>query len=265
MDRTLYVDLRCLQDHEYRVRGIGHHITALLRAREQSVFSRWKTVGLVDPRSPKLPRQCAVLVDEITSSINPCFNGTPSVFLDGTPMTHEARFSARFVGNPAFLCAAVVYDFIPLDWPGYLPTVAHRIDYLAKMAKLRKFDLFLPISEYTAWRLRELLGVSRDRIRITGASVRRSLYELRSRAVVRARPSYTKESYFVTVVAADPRKNPEVAVKAVRRLNLLHSQRIALKVVGHYKQEFRSRLLQCAGHAEGAGSWSFTPRFRMRT
>src|SRR5450631_2388813 len=112
MDRTLYVDLRCLQDYNYRIRGIGHHLAALLRARTQSDFSNWKTVGLTDPRAPQLPYECSSLVDEVSSSLNPCCGGALAVFIDGTPMTHGTRFSIRFVGNPAFHSVAVVYDFI---------------------------------------------------------------------------------------------------------------------------------------------------------
>jgi glycosyltransferase involved in cell wall biosynthesis len=258
MDPELYVDLRCLQDPKYRVRGIGQHVAALLRARARGIASNWRTIGLTDPRSPKLPNDFSSLVDEISSSVNPCCNNMPAVFIDGTPMTHDTRFTIRFVGNPAFLSAAVVYDFIPLDWPGYLNTVPSRIDYLAKTARLRNFDVFLPISEYTAWRLSELFGVSRGRIRVTGASVRRSLYELRDRIGVL--PYYAaNEPYFVVVVAMDPRKNPEVAIKAVRRLNLLYSRRIPLKVVGHFGDDYKNLLLQLAGHAEGTGFLEFCP------
>jgi glycosyltransferase involved in cell wall biosynthesis len=199
------------------------------------------------------------LLDEVSSSINPCCNSAPAVFIDGTPMTHDTRFSLRFLGHPGFFKAAVVYDFIPLDWPGYLPATHQRIDYVAKMARLRKFDFFLPISEYTAWRLSELLGISRNRIRVTGASVRRSLYECRSSSKIRSSTYDSKNPYFAIVVASDTRKNPEVAVRAVRQLNLLYSQRIALKVVGHYERDYKNRLLRLAGHMEGAGFLEFCP------
>ncbi len=172
-------------------------------------------------------------------------------------MTHDTRFSLRFLAHPAFLRAAVVYDFIPLEWPGYLPTVGSRIDYLAKMARLRKFDLFLPISEYSAWRLSELLGISLDRITVTGASVRRSLYELRDQSEIASSPYDSKEPYFLIVIASDPRKNPEAAVKAVRHLNLLYSRRIPLRVIGHYDEVFKRHLLRFAGHAEGNGFLEF--------
>ena len=37
----------------------------------------------------------------------------------------------------AVLRAAVLYDFIPMDWPGYLPTRPRRMEYIAKLARLR--------------------------------------------------------------------------------------------------------------------------------
>ena len=257
MQPVVYVDLRCLQDLAYRHRGIGYHTAALLRTRSRSRLSDWKAVGLVDPRFPKLLPEFASLVDETSYSVNPCCNGAPAVFLDGSPMTHDMRFGLRFQDNPRFFTAAVVYDFIPLDWPGYLPTVAKRIEYLSRMARMKHFDLFFPISQYTAWRLSELLGVSSGRIRITGASVRRSLYELRERLGSVPSPYGGTGPYFVTLGGDDKRKNTEVAVTAVRRLNLLYSRRIALKVLGHYGEAYKRDLLQLAGHPEGMGFVEF--------
>ena len=128
MDPTIYIDVRCLQDPKYRVRGIGQHVAALLRTRKQSTLSNWRAVGLCDPLAHKLSVEDSSLLDEVSSSINPCCNSAPAVFIDGTPMTHDTRFSLRFLGHPGFFKAAVVYDFIPLDWPGYLPATHQRID-----------------------------------------------------------------------------------------------------------------------------------------
>jgi glycosyltransferase involved in cell wall biosynthesis len=173
-------------------------------------------------------------------------------------MTHDPRFGLRFQKHAAFFRVAVVYDFIPLDWPGYLPTVASRMGYLGKLARLREFDLFFPISEYTAWRTEELLGVSRGRLHVTGASVRRAFYEIR-RGLEPAPPAQTEDPYFLIVLGPDARKNPEVAVKAVQRLRLVYGRRIVLKVVGHYEERQKPALLQLAGHAEGRGFLEFYP------
>jgi glycosyltransferase involved in cell wall biosynthesis len=48
-----------------------------------------------------------------------------------------------------------------------------------------------------------------------------------------------------------------VAVRAVRYLNLLHARCIPLKVVGHYSDAGKSRLLRLAGQAEGVGFLEF--------
>ncbi len=255
MQPTIYVDLRCLQDPAYRVRGIGHHVAALLRTRRQSGCAQWKTVGLIDPSSDPIQEDCASLLDEVSASLNPVCDGAPAVFIDGTPMTHDTRFSIRFQSHPAFFNAAVVYDFIPLEWPGYLPNVSKRVDYLGKMARLRNFDLFLPISEYTGWRLSELLGVPRSRMCVTGASVRRSLYEIRDRLQPASQPG--DDPYFLTFAAADIRKNAAIVAKAVRRLNLIHGKPIRLKVAGHDYQAFKRELLSSAGQVEGKGFLEF--------
>lgn len=247
MQPVIYADFRCLQDPRYRVRGIGRHMAGLFRTRRNSVFSNWKMVALTDPQSPKLPPEIASLADEISSSTNPCIDRAPAIFVDGTPMTHDTRFSLRFLNHPHFFRAAVLHDFIPLDWSGYLPTLGHRTDYLAKLVRLRNFDVFFPVSEYTAWRASELLGVSRRRMTVTGSSVRNSLYKLRDQLEPTSDSCGQKESYFVIVVATDVRKNPEVVVRAVRHLNLLYGRRIPLKIVGHYDHIYKNALLQLAG------------------
>lgn len=174
-------------------------------------------------------------------------------------MTHDTRFSIRFHSHPAFFRAAVLYDFIPLDWPGYLPTVANRMEYIAKLARLRNFDLFFPISECTASRLAELTGVPRNRMHVTGSAVRRSLYELRDRLGNVPSPYDLPEPYFVTMAGDGRRNNTETALKAVQRLNRAYLRRISLKVIGDYDDAYKFDLLRLAGHGEGAGFLELYP------
>ena len=106
----------------------------------------------------------------------------------------QSALWSPFSESSRFFRVAAVYDFIPMDWPGYFPTVGSRVDYLGKLAWLRRFDLFCPISEYTGWRLSELLGIPRKRLRVTGASVRRS-YEICDRLRSIPSPYEGKEPY----------------------------------------------------------------------
>jgi glycosyltransferase involved in cell wall biosynthesis len=255
---TIYADLRSLQDPCYRDRGIGYHVSALLATRRNSPLRHCRTIGLIDPHFDTLPARFRHLVDEISSSLNPQFGNGKILYFDGSPMTHHPDFSLRFQNHPGFIGAAVLYDFIPWDWPGYLPTVSHRISYLAKLARLRHFQLFFPISAYTGRRLTELLQISPSRIAVTGACVRRSLYEASARVLPLISRTESRP-YFVTVGGDDRRKNTDVAVAAVKRLNLLYGRRIPLKVIGHYPEgtAYRADLFRLAGHEEGQGFLEF--------
>jgi glycosyltransferase involved in cell wall biosynthesis len=257
MQPVIYADLRCLQDQDFQGRGIGYHTAALLRARRHSRLADSKLVGLIDPRMAKLPSQFMEVVDEVTSSANPWLNGPPVVFIDGSPMTHDPRFSIRFQNHPNVLRAAVLYDFIPLDRPGYLPTPAARIAYLARLARLKTFDLFFPISEYTAWRASELLGVPSSRFHVTGACVRRSLYEIRNRLDTVPSPYDQSEPYFVTLGGDDRRKNTGIVVKALRHLNLIYGRRIPLKVIGFYSLGYALELLDATSYTGYKGGVCF--------
>ncbi len=175
-------------------------------------------------------------------------------------MTHDSRFDLRFQNHPAVLRAAILYDFIPMDWPGYLPTAPRRMEYTAKLARLRKFDLYLPISEYTAWRLKELLDPVNSQVSVTGACVRRTLYEIQSCLGEAPSPYAQDEPYFVTFGGDDRRKNTDIAVKAVRHLNLLYGRRIPLKVIGFYSVAYKHELLTAAGGAENADFLEFYPK-----
>lgn len=214
-------------------------------------------MGLIDLSLPHLPIEYASLVDEVSASVNPTINSEPALFLDGSPMTHDVRFTLRFQNHPGFFRAAVVYDFIPLDWPGYLTTIASRMDYCSLLANLKKFDAYFPISGYTASRLRALVNVGCKEVTITGASIRNSLFRYSSRPSTLSLPYQLAEPYFVVLGGEDRRKNLEVATKAVRNLNLLHRKRIPLKVVGCYGDDYKRQMLDLAGHCITGGFLEF--------
>lgn len=174
-------------------------------------------------------------------------------------MTHDTRFTVRFQNLPGFLRAAAVYDFSPLDRPGYLPTVPSRIEYLARLARIRSFDLFFPVSEYAASRLSDLLGVCRSRIHVTGASTRRSLYEHRDRLSSMQSFHNQPDCYFVTMAGDGPRSNTECVVKALQRLQRIYSRHVSLKIIGNYDDAYKFDLFQLAGHKEGEGFLEFYP------
>jgi glycosyltransferase involved in cell wall biosynthesis len=257
MSPVIYVDLRPLQDRAYQFRGVGQHIAALLSSRWRSTGSSWRIVGLVSEQMDDLPPTYMGLVDETTYATNPPITRYGTVFIDGSPMTHDPYFTARFSSEPRCLNAAVIYDFIPFDWPGYLPNASDRLEYLAKLKRLKSFDLYFPISEYSSWRLSEIAGVDRNKKIVTGASVRKALYEIRARRSSCCSPYKTLSPYMLLIGGGDRRKNPELAIKAMARLNAELSRPVALKLVGHYPHSSKTEFLRLAGHQEGNGFLEF--------
>ncbi len=257
-NREVLVDLRSLQSPEFQNRGVGIHITALLRTRAKTAASGWRLIGLTDSGLGALPDDVEELCDEIAPSLLRPIPRRPTVFVDASPMTHSPVPTLRFMKNPLVMSAAIVYDFIPLDRDGYFLRTADRIDYFARLARLRQSDIFFPISQYSARRLREILGIPESLIHVTGASVRESLHGPLSADATQPMPSrhnrHGSQPYFMTVGGGDRRKNIETAVEAVRLLRSEFGLNLRLKVVGHYGEAYLAELKQIASK-DGPGGF----------
>jgi glycosyltransferase involved in cell wall biosynthesis len=240
----VYVDARCLQDPLYQFRGVGHHVSALLRNRSTGAAKNFRAIGLVDPSLPGLPVEYKQLFDSVGLCLNYSLPRRGSIFISPSPMTHDPRFTLRFLGHEHLLNAAIVHDFIPFDWPGYLTNVSNRIDYLSKLAWLKTSTLFLPNSHYTAKRLTEMLGVDGGNIRVTGCSVRSCLFEFAQ--LPTAHFAGESRPYFLTVAGGDRRKNAETVVRAVRLLNPHLQRKVKLRIVGHYSPDYKADLERLA-------------------
>jgi glycosyltransferase involved in cell wall biosynthesis len=257
MSPVLYVDLRSLQDPNYRFRGIGSHIASILRSRLRSRCADCRIVGLVEDGIGELLPEHSTLVDEVDHCWNALITKSGAAFIDCSPMTHDPSLTMRFTSERGFFRAALIYDFIPFDWPGYTPDAPRRIEYLARVLRLRSMDAFFPISKYSAWRLADILAVPQTRIVVTGASVRGSLYESASRRAQECSPYDVPNPYFFMLGGGDRRKNTEAPIHAVRLLNQHQSCDISLKIVGQYDPLYKAELLRAAGHEAGQGFVEF--------
>ncbi len=248
----IYVDLRCLQDPLYQYRGVGSHVSSLLRSRSNTVASGCAVVGLTDKALPDLPNEYRQLCEEVSPCLHRPVKPGGTIFVDSSPMTHDPLPALHFSGHPHVLNASIVYDFIPLDRPGYLPDNPSRIEYFSRLVRLKKADVFLPISAFSAKRLSEVLGVSSDVICVTGACVRLSLYDGGSPGENEPPKPISfngndQKPYFLTVGGGDRRKNTEAVVSAVERLVEDSDAIVSLKVVGHYGDDYKSDLWKIAG------------------
>jgi glycosyltransferase involved in cell wall biosynthesis len=246
-----FLDLRCLQDPDYATRGIGFHVASLLRHGAERFADRLRLVGLIDAGGEPLPEEIRVLLSEVRRDHNPVLSGAPSVFVSASPMTHDPSLLAAFVGRPRVHSAAIVYDFIPWDRPGYLVSRASRLRYRSRLAWLRLHDHFLPISHYAARRLRAICDIPAARVTVTGACVRSSFFTEEGRPA--SGRAHRRGAYVVVVGGEDRRKNVDVVIRALERLHE-RDVRVSLKIVGRYSGAGRAELSRVYGRAHDAGT-----------
>lgn len=245
------VDVRCLQDPNYALRGIGQHVRTLLQYRtmDAAATARFRLIGVRDRDLPPLAAEDRELFEEIRTTAYD-IGGSPTAFLSPSPMTHSPLPFARLMMRDEIFRAAIVFDFIPHDVPQrYLASDAARLSYATCLAWLRSFDHFFPISAYTAHRLRDLLGIEEHRYSVTGVAVRDSLAPRQSQPPAPAAP------VILVVGGGDPRKNPEVAVIAHGRSSRLAAAGVSLLVAGGYPEFMQRDLRQL--HARAGGNPEF--------
>jgi glycosyltransferase involved in cell wall biosynthesis len=238
----VYFDLRCLQDPCYAFRGIGFHSASIVRHARAHLPAGARTIGILDESLQPLPEAYRDLVDTLQPTPTPGPDPEPILFVQLSPMTHEPSRMAPLLGRPRVLACTVVYDFIPLAEPRYLPTPAARRRYLNSLAWLKHSRLFFPISQATGRELRELLHVPADTVEVTGAGLRQVFAQFRAAGTRQPGCRFTPGAYFLVVGGADPRKNVETILVAYGRLPLPVRARLGLVVVGNYDAAERERL-----------------------
>ena len=244
-ERCLVVDARCLQDPDYAERGVGRHTVNLLRHAPRHAASR--LIGLIDPVMPALSATFGSLFDTLCPNALARPVRDPACFVSPSPMTHDPLFIARLLDQHRAFKAAVIYDFIPHDIPDrYLVDKSFRHAYFTRMRWLSRYDMFMPISEASAARLHDLLGVARDRIVVAGAALD-GAFDGQIASAVAAR-------HVLVIGGGDPRKNVECAVRSHAMAGLVQAAGIPLVITGQYGpaqiSEFRALAVESGGDGQ---------------
>lgn len=235
----IVVDARCLQDENYRDRGVGRLATNLLRLAKKILPepNRFQMIGLVDQTLPRLEDRHRQLFDTIRLTAYTGRLRRRTWFIELSPMTHDPLFVARLVVHPHVFAATVVYDFIPLEEADrYLATPYGRLDYHVALLWLARYQLFSPISAASAARLQELLRISVHDIGVIGAPIDASFEEVASNG------GSARQRYVLVIGGGDPRKNVECALKAHAHSQMLQKSRVELFITGRYAPEVVANL-----------------------
>ncbi len=249
---TIVLDLRCLQDPNYARRGVGRHALALLRHAPRD--RGFRVIGLVDHALPRLIDEAHAMVDDLCPNAYAALHAARmqpvSCFVAFSPMTHDPLFFGRLLADSRLVRAAVVHDFIPHRCPErYLPGLADRLSYAGALRWLSRYDAFMPNSQSTAEDLRKILGVPGSAIAVTGCSLDAAFETVANTA------GGGRNRHVLVVGGGDPRKNPDVVVRAHARSAVMQ-RAIGMKLVvaGGYgendAQVFREMAASCGGRPE---------------
>jgi glycosyltransferase involved in cell wall biosynthesis len=236
MPPTVIIDMRCLQDSRYIERGIAvHSRSAILRARAHLPPDS-RLIGIIDVNLDPLPQDAAAAMDEIRRNAY-LPDVRQGIFLNPSPMSPDQAFIARLLLTPGITKAAVVYDFIPYEEQSrYLTRPEARLDYMTAMAWLNRYDVFLPISEYTKDRLAALFALNGRTAMVTGVPLAPWLEN--------AAPLPPR--HVLVVAGDDPRKNAELAVRAHANAATLQAAGTKLVITGHYPPERQAEFAALA-------------------
>ena len=221
------VDARCLQDPRYARRGVGRHAAAVVQYAPRPLGRA--LVAIVDPHLPPLDVATRALFEQVRPNAHFAELHQAVCFISPSPMTHNPLPVARLAGSPGVIAAAIVHDFIPHEMPQcYLPDPRSRIDYANCLTWLSRYQLFLANSDATAAKLRELLGITADRVYVTGCALS---------AMFESPPEEVSMRHILMIGGSDSRKNADCVVRAHARCNIAQSRRIPLVLVGYSTAE----------------------------
>ena len=249
--RTVFIDVRCLQDANYADRGIGRHALCLLQhARAEPAVAACRLIGVIDPALPPLPDTTRALLDEVrTTGYGGALERAP-VLAQLSPMTHDPLVVGRLLHHRAVRSVAAVYDFIPFDDPDrYLADPQARLDYHVALRWLARHDAFCPISADAAARLQAILRVRPHEITVTGAPLS-PLFE-------RLRPAAPQ--HVLVIGGGDARKNPEHAIRAHARAAGLQAAGVPVVVTGAYPPPWLAAMRRLAAEQGGRRALVQTP------
>ncbi|MET3725072.1 glycosyltransferase [Sphingomonas trueperi] len=252
----VYVDVRPLQDPDYRFRGVGQHSTSLLTALRQWDWgaSRPKMVALADPMREPLYAEHARFFDEVRAGSWKNAESN-SWFLTLSPMTHDPLPVSAFLLDPTVFKIALFYDFIQLKFPNrYLHVTEWRTTFMNAFAWLEFYDAFATISQDSANDLIKYRNVDPSKVYVSGVAVRRSLEPPEGESPL---PRSERE-HILVAGGGDPRKNPECALIAHARTP--ECRGVPLHVFGNYPPAHKEALRNTFAEAGGDNLLLFFPQ-----
>ncbi|WP_420142330.1 glycosyltransferase [Sphingomonas sp.] len=252
----IYVDVRPLQDPDYRFRGVGQHSTSLLTALRQWDWGerRPEMVALADPKREPLYAEHGRFFDKVqTGSWRSAGQGNWFVTL--SPMTHDPLVASEFLFDPTIFKITLFYDLIQLKFPNrYLHVAEWRTTFMNAFAWLGFYDAFAAISADSGNDLIHHRNIDPAKVYVSGVAVRRSL-EPPDGEVPLPR---SERRHILVAGGGDPRKNPECALAAHARTS--ECRGVPIHVFGNYPGTMKESFRRIFAEEGGDNTLLFFPK-----
>ena len=244
---VLYVDCRCLQDSAFNANPTQPHAEVLLRTRHYSAFRSVTSVGVIDESLGRLPAHITDMFDCVTANPQSVTTDGDAVLIDLSPLTQTPLFPDRRIFQKRLFTAAVVYDFVPLQWRWRSNLVKDRIRYCSQLFRLKEASLFFPVSAWTAQCLNRIAGIPEHAMRVTGTGIPSSVFEARERYLQCASAVVSdRRPFFLVAGSSDSRGNEMAVIRAVRTLNQRRHESYEIAVIGQPEESYKRELLNAA-------------------
>lgn len=194
----ILIDARSIQSAVHGHRGIGRFAQAVVVALLTEI-DHSRIALLVDPGLDRLPSSLAGDCEQVVR-VSPTDGSRFCGLVQPSPMTAPPDPLMGILGMDVPKIA-VVFDFIPLDYPSvYLKTIAERLEYAANLDALKFYNDFICISAVAREQLKSFIGRGNSAEPVVAWPA-----EVFDPRVV---PEFTDRSGPIVVVTGDePRKN----------------------------------------------------------
>lgn len=259
----IYFDARCLQDPHYKFRGVGRHSSNIVGG-VKAARADVKLVACCDPDFDPMPAEYVALFDEVRNGFPRTLGENASVVCL-SPMTHDLAFIPALKDSPKTLKSVLIYDFIPWDHPGYFNDSPGLDAYLKCLKSLRDFNIFFPISRYSADRLLQICEVKPESVHVTGVGINDEFFAAAALAApdlsaIVDRFGLSLKSFVMFVGGGDPRKNATFVAELMGRHHASAADRVVLVIGGYYPHEMKRQLTRKYMDSGGfAGGLNFLP------
>jgi glycosyltransferase involved in cell wall biosynthesis len=241
----IYVfDARCLQNDDFRRRGVGLHARQVLAALRGMAQASARIVLLLDPALDPVDAEVAAECHGQVYSCAALDLAGVALFVSASPMTAGIGPVMPLLLAPHVRRVAIAYDFIPAEFPSsYLRTAADLISYQARIMALPAYHALLPISAATETALQTRFAFAGSAL-VARSGVADPLLHAGSTA-----PTDLPPRFILAPTGGDPRKNLLVVIAAEATNRSHGEQPNRIVVVGHVTDKQRAAARKLARRA----------------